>query len=340
MSTIVMGTSDIETNIQGHYDRNMLNRSLASWVHGRFGQVRSLPRNQGTRINFRRYESLAPATQPLTEGVTPTGKRASVTDIFATVQGYGDFITYSDMLDMMGLDRSLVEFSDILGEQMGDTIDIITRDELVTGTNVRYGGAVAARSSIITAVTTTDLDAVIRNLERSNVKKLRTILVGGSGIGTRPIAPAYVAVCHSDLRNDLESLTNWSKVEEYSTIKDALNDPENGLIEIGTYKNIRFVVSTNGKVWEAAGAAVSTSGLIAADSTNIEVYAILVFGANAYGTVPLQKGSIKNIVKKIGSSGSEDAINQRGTSGWKAYYTSKILNDNNMQRLEVGCTDL
>lgn len=89
MAAIVFGTSDVNINIQGHYDRNLLERALPSLVHARWGQPRPMPRNSGSRINFRRYESLAANTTPLTEGVTPTGKRPSVSDIYATVLGYG-----------------------------------------------------------------------------------------------------------------------------------------------------------------------------------------------------------------------------------------------------------
>lgn len=34
-------------------------------LHDRFGQVRMLGANSGTKINFRRYSNLAPATTPL-----------------------------------------------------------------------------------------------------------------------------------------------------------------------------------------------------------------------------------------------------------------------------------
>ena len=47
----------IAVNIAGYYDRNLLERALPSLLHDRFGQVRPIPKNQGTQITFRRYES-------------------------------------------------------------------------------------------------------------------------------------------------------------------------------------------------------------------------------------------------------------------------------------------
>ena len=85
---------------------------------------------------------------------------------------------------------------------------------------------------------------------------------------------------------------------------------------------------------------MGVTGLVAADDTTIDVYSTLVFGANAYGMIPLQKGNIKNIVKKMGSAGTEDPLDQRATSGWKMAKTCKILNDDLMLRIEHGATDL
>ena len=61
---------------------------------------------------------------------------------------------------------------------------------------------------------------------------------------------------------------------------------------------------------------------------------------NAYGIVPLQKGGIENIIKRAKDSGTSDALNQRNTSGWKAYTVAKILNDDFLIRYEHGVTAL
>ena len=86
---LITGTSDVAVNLQGYYDRNLLERAVPALIHSRFAQVRPLPKNAGTRINFRRYGSLAVNTTPLTEGTTPTGKKLTTTDIYALVKQYG-----------------------------------------------------------------------------------------------------------------------------------------------------------------------------------------------------------------------------------------------------------
>ena len=75
---VITGTSDINPNLQGYYDRNTLSRGLKALIYGRFLQARPIPKNAGTRINFRRYGSLAVQLNSLTEGVPGSGKNKSV----------------------------------------------------------------------------------------------------------------------------------------------------------------------------------------------------------------------------------------------------------------------
>jgi N4-gp56 family major capsid protein len=331
---LITGTSDVAVNLQGHYDRNLLERALPALIHSKFAQIRPLPKNSGTRINFRRYGSLAVNTTPLTEGVTPTGKKLTSTDIYANVKQYGDFITISDWVSMTGLDPLLIEGGEILSEQMGLSVDSLDRDVYIAGTNVRYAAGVTARASVATAVAVSDVKSAIRTLEGANAKKIRSMVAGGAKVGTRPIAPAFYGITHTSCRQDYEALPGFTKVEEYASQKDIMEE------EIGSWGNLRILVTTNSKIWLAGGVAVGSTGLVASDSTNIDVYSTLIFAANAVGSIPLQQGNVKNIIKKMGSAGTEDPLDQRATSGWKVASVAKILNDDFLLRIEHGCTDL
>lgn len=55
------------------------------------------------------------------------------------------------------------------------------------------------------------------------------------------------------------------------------------------------------------------------------VYACLFLAANAYGETEITGGGLETIVKQLGSSGVADALNQRGSIGWKATKTAEIL---------------
>lgn len=329
---VLTGTSDINGELQGHYDRNLLKNTYGARLHDRFGQIRPVPNNAGTRINFRRFGALAANITALVEGVTPTGKKLSTTDIYATLKQLGDFVTITDWVKMTGLDPILLVAGELLGEQAGESVDLDTRAVLNAGTSVRYAAGVASRVTVATAIADPDIDSVTRTLEGNNTKKLRKMLLPGVKINTYALRPSFICISHTDCRQDIENLSGFKSVEEYASQKDVIEE------EIGSVKNNRFLLTTNGKMWEAGGIAVGATGLKANDSTNIDVYSTLVLGKNAYGIVPLQRKNIKNIIKKMGSSGTEDPLDQRSTSGWKTAIVSKILNDDFMARIEHGVT--
>jgi len=332
---LITTTSDIPTSMQGYYDRALLERAVPALLHSRFGQTRPLPKNQSDRINFRKYASLPANTTPLVEGVTPSGKKLSVSDIYARVKFYGDYVTFTDVLLDTGLDANLLSIADeVLGEQAGLSIDTIHRDVLVAGTTVRYGNGVSARTSVVTAIGDNDVASAVNTLRRNNAKMVREMIMGGAKINTMPIRPAFIAITHPDLEYDIEQLKGWTPVSEYAAQKDVMDE------EIGATGNIRWLLTTNSKIWADGGGSVGTTGLKSTSASNIDVYSVLVIAKNAYGMTPLVREGIKNIVKKLGSAGADDPLNQRGTSGWKAATVAKILQQDWMVRIEVGATSL
>lgn len=78
-----------------------------------------------------------------------------------------------------------------------------------------------------------------------------------------------------------------------------------------------------------------------AGSSDYDVHGTIVYGQDFAGGVALE-GNGKNvqmIVKPLGSSGTDDPLNQRGTMGWKVKgYTSTILQDAFIVRIEHGVT--
>lgn len=323
-------TSQVAPGTQAFYDRNLLERAKPAEVHGRFGQKRPIAKKNGNQIKFRRYSALAAATTPLTEGVTPSGSQLSVTDITATLAQYGDYVTLSDVVDMVNQDPVITEATEVLGDQAGLTIDQVRRDVLVAGTNVAYANGVAARINVNSKLTTADLDKAIRFLKNQNAKFMKEGIPPSDGVGTGAIRKAYVAVIHPDVEFDVESLTGFKPVSDYPSQMGVMED------EIGAYKNIRFVSSTNAKVFAGGGAAGTTT--YKNNGANYDVYATLIFAADAYGVCPLSGEAMKTIVKPLGSAGSADPLDQRSSVGWKAMTTTKILNESWMIRLESAAS--
>lgn len=62
------------------------------------------------------------------------------------------------------------------------------------------------------------------------------------------------------------------------------------------------------------------------------VYSTIILGKNAFGTAGDK--TVEVINKSLGSAGTADPLNQRGTVGWKGYRFMKILEQTKMLRIE------
>ena len=113
----------------------------------------------------------------------------------------------------------------------------------------------------------------------------------------------------------------------------------------GTGAKIVFrwaVDSTTATAW-ASDLAGSPSLVIVPSggaSNGDEVHASIIYGQDAFGMVKLGgKGApnIQIIVKPVGSSGSLDPLNQRGTIAWKVpHFACAVLQDDFIVRIEHG----
>lgn len=84
-------------------------------------------------------------------------------------------------------------------------------------------------------------------------------------------------------------------------------------------------------------------GIIPSGGGNsIDAHATIIYGQDAFGMVKLGgkgKPNIQIIVKQLGSSGTDDPLNQRGTIGWKVpFFACAVLQDDFIVRIEHGCS--
>lgn len=323
--------SDISPRTTAYADRRLLERAKINNILGQFGQVRVLPKRATQVISFRRYNKLDSTPVVLQEGVTPTGKTLTKTDVTATVKQYGDWIQITDVILDTHEDPVLQESIDVLGDQAEEMYDKVRAGVLKAGTNVVYANG-TARTDVNTAITATTIDKITRTLERQEAKPLRAIVKAGPNIGTLPIPPAFIAVCHSDLRKDLEAISGWTPVHKYASTEGLING------EAGSIGQFRFVFDNNLSAWAdgggAKGSMISTTGTLA------DVYPVLIFGKDAYGLVPLGGKEAVSTYVNNPKSITGDELAQRGSVGWKGWTTAAILNDLWMCRAEVAATNL
>ena len=282
------------------YDKVLLKRLVGNLHFAKYGQKRNISKHNGTQIDMRRFNSLSPVTEPLTEGVTPDGKEFTVTNVRATVKEMGDYVVVSDMLDMAGLDPVITEMAEVLGEQAAESIDNVIKEEIFAGTTVQYAGGASGRGSVTAVLTGDEIMKAVRTLRNNKAK---------------PVADGYYIgfidpYCAYDLMKD----PLWQDVSKYSNKENI----EKG--EIGKLHGVRFVDNTNAFVVD-------------------NVHGTLIIGQDAYGLVDIE-GSRKPkiIIKTAKEGGAADPLEQRNSIGWKAVFTAKRLQELAMVRIESGVT--
>ena len=324
-------TDGIVPAVSEFYDRNLLENMRPLLVLDRWGQVRPLKRAHGKQIKFRRPNVLAVATTPLTEGVTPTGISFTYAEVTATIKQYGSFVEFTDLVELTNVDNVLVDITNEQGEQAGETIEELRRDVLVAGTNVVYANG-SARASVNTIMVANDIVSAVRSLENSNAKRFTQLIKPGAGINTESVASSYWGYCHPDIKITIQGMTGFTKVKDYASSKTVVEG------EFGSINEVRFVSSTKGKIWAGGGASGGSN--VKETSSDADIYATIIFGKDAYGIIPLDtQGEVMSIIKPIGSGGTSDPLDQRGTAGWKVATTTKILQDASMVRIESAATD-
>ena len=308
--------NDLSPEMKVYYSDYLIDNAVPKLVHDQFGQKHPIPKNGGKTIEFRKYSPLPKLLTALTEGVTPDGQSLNVSTVTATVAQYGGYITLSDILMLTAIDNNLVQATKLLGAQAGATLDTITREVLNGGTNVIYSGGVTSRANLVGGaasgncyLSVDDVKKAVRALKTQNAEK---------------IGDSFVGIIHPDVAYDLTNDPMWEKVKSY--------DPKDWYEgEIGRIAGVRFVETTEAKIWAKAGKNDSTSGQRA-------VYSTLILGDNAYGVTEIEGGGLEHIVKQLGSAGTADPINQRATVGWKATKVAERLVEQFMVRIESTST--
>ena len=254
-TTLDPGLSD---EMKVYYSMRLINLAEPELIHDQFGQKHPIPKNSGKTIEFRKYDSLPKALMPLTEGVTPAGQKMSMGVIRATIKQYGGYIELSDILELTAIDNNLVQATRLLASQAGRTADTITREVLAGGTNVVYAGGAKDRSELVGG------DSTAENNKYLTVDDIRKAVRALKVMNAQKINGYFAGIIHPDTAYDLMNDKKWVDVKTYS-------DPD-GIYEgeIGKIEGVRFVETTEAKIFHAAPLKIEDGGEASARNLTVK----------------------------------------------------------------------
>lgn len=332
----------LSNEMKTYYSDYLVDMAEPKLVHDQFGQKCPIPKGNGKTIEFRKYDPLPKMTTPLAEGVTPSGQKLDMGVVTAEVKQYGGFIELSDILMLTAVDNNLVQATKLLGGQAGRTLDTITREVLSGGTNVQYSeGQVDERALLVGGKESGNhyltVDAVRKAVRY--LKKMSAETINGS----------FVGIVHPDTAYDLMSDPKWINVKTYS-------DPE-GIYqgEIGKIENVRFVESSEAKIFhaenladDARNLAVNNAGgysgeitTVAFDGGTVENDALVGRMIMINGVVATVTANTKNTItfeKTNFGEIADNAVIYPGEAGYEGrdVYSTLIFGENAYGTTEIA----
>lgn len=265
----------LSAEMKTYYSDYLIDMAEPKLVHDQFGQKCPIPKGNGKTIEFRKYDPLPKMTTPLAEGVTPSGQKLDMGIVTADVKQYGGFIELSDILMLTAVDNNLVQATKLLGGQAGRTLDTITREVLSGGTNVQYSEGQVDERGLLNGGEESGNHYLTVDAVRKAVRYLKKM-------SAETIDGSYVGIIHPDTAYDLMSDPKWINVKTYS-------DPE-GIYqgEIGKIENVRFVESSEAKVFHAENLCAQSRELVASSYSVLESIPALADGCGTPSTFELK----------------------------------------------------
>lgn len=223
----------------------------------------------------------------------------------ATLAEYGDLTRKSRFASLTTVDVRDKELIEVQAQQMGETLDQITRDELFTGATAQLATGKSAVSDIATS-DTFDV-AEIR-------KSVRTLGVNKALRYERGLF--YGKISHY-AKYDLQGDGDWVNATIY---KDGDSRPETG--DIGEVFGVKLWVTANPKT----------------TASTTTVYSAFIHGKQAFGCLDLTGDSSKLYIVPNTRVDSNNPTGAFGFVGWRGSYVTKTLNGDWLINVKHGAT--
>jgi len=303
-------TSTNAANLHLYYEKKLLSVLEPRLVLMPLGKKQRLPKGNGKQVKWLRYSAIAGSTSPLTEGTPPSEISFSTSNVTADIVQYGQYAKVSDLLSDTAIDPVLENLSERFGIAASKTIEELIVSELANN----CANQNVANAANFAAITASDVLTHKELIEAMISQKAAFIGPHESG--------DYVVVLHPRAEYDLlsdDQAGSWLDINKYTDKRPLMNG------EIGRMYGMRFLVSD--KMLTSVGTG----------SGGIDVCQSFVIGEEAFGVVELNGDAMKMFIKRHGSAGANDPLDQFATVGYKIHgFASKYLDAGSKRVIAVN----
>lgn len=290
-------TGGLAQEVMTYYEKVFLARAEYELVMKEGGQIRTHATGQGRTVNFTRYNPLTVITDPLGEASNPVTCPINASTVAMTLSEYGMTTTHSKLLTMVSIDSGMKEKIELVGQNMGETLDQLTRNELNTNGTSFYGNnANVASFTAGDTMDACDIRLMTRTLE------LNKAMLYPDGL--------YIGKTDPYSKYNLIGDTTWVNAKTYSDVKGLYTG------EMGELYQVRWLLNKN-VLSGTEAASTASSGVVRFYS--------FVHGNNSFGVYDLAKDQpklyiIPNAVDSNSPAGRISYVS------WAGSYACKVLN--------------
>lgn len=305
-------TNTLAPELKTFYDTELLENARTEMFYAQFGRKQRLPKNGGTTIEWRKFNTFARASE-LKEGVIPTGQQFGSSSLTASISQYGTYTSITDKLEMRAYDNVILAATEEMGASAAATQETLIRNALLVGTNVMYCDNVDVNGDVISTPTSPAtmgagggssnsdgwalLTPTMVNKAVTKMKKDRVPRINGK----------YYAVIHPSVAYDLRQSKEWIEVHKYAATSEIFNG------EIGELHGCRFIEDTFAPI--LGGSYIYSGSTTYKNKSDGVTYATYFFGKDGFGIVDPEGGGLEMIIHDKDEIGGP--LNQFSTIGYK-----------------------
>ena len=327
----------------------ILAKAQAQEMLSKLGSMEQMPQNKSELIEWMRFLPYGGVDNQwmaaggdtdfinehlIQEGVTPTPDSITWTTLSAVLQQIACLYSYTDKMKYVHEEGVTVpaEMEDQAAARIALCREMMVYGELKSCTNQFFGGT----GTTVATVNGPPTKSMFQNISRAILGKhgitINKMLKSGLSYGMQSVAASWPGYCHTDMEKTFENMAGFTKVQDYGGRE--MLDPDYEIGAIGRFRVIVNPILTykNGD-GAVIGNAVADFTPKADDSTNIDVYPLIIIGrgkmaGEAFGQVALRgKNSVETGHFPPAEKSKIDPLGQRGYVAAQTWQAQAILND-------------
>lgn len=303
-ATVTHGKYMSDNEAHEYYERTLKESIYEELTLDKYCDTITLPKNNGKTMVLRKLgKYVIDGDCALTEGELPSEDAPmEIFEYKVSLNDMGGYITYSDQLDIYSLnDGWATRLQRNQGRAVGELFERKIKNIMYSTTNHWFAGVAATDLT-----TVSNARSKVTGFNLNDLRKIRAFLLRTK---VKPFSNGeYLFVIDPEVEADI--LTLEKSDSQFSFVELANLHQKGGQIyggnDLGSFMGFRFITN-------------ASLGYVTGSTT---VHGSLVLGKyNGEAGTKLVKlegyGAPKTILKALGSAGTNDPIDQKGSIGWK-----------------------